>query len=370
MSDHAEEDAETTTSATRRQDSSSSSHHQHQYHHSHNRYSSSPQYYDDCNDSDDLPSSLLLFRSPTQRLTRRTTQARIDMPVKSSAYLCGLLAGVAQAGVFNPYDRALYLSVKEKRKFLAWQNWKAPYNGFFQTIGGRALSGGLYFPLEHYFLHLIRPHDPHQHNHHHHDTSSSSDTMSASYSPQHFIAGTAAGAANAIVLNPLSAIKYKVWGRETNQGMWAEAVGMLHKAGGLRPFWNGLLPTLYRDVVFGGCYTYLRFRLLRTGWLDQQWQANVLAAALATIASGPFNYVRNIQYGTRSHERALSTYMILQDLWWEVSQETKWHRKLHLLQLRLRIGWGTARVALGMSLGHTVYDILQDQITTRTKLFF
>ena len=290
-------------------------------------------------------------------LIRRTTQARIEMPVKSSAYFCGLLAGVAQAGIFNPYDRALYLSVKENRSFLSWQNWKSPYSGFFQSIGGRALQGGLYFPLEHYFLHLIRPH--HQ---------GAPGTMSASYSPQHFIAGTAAGAANAIVLNPLSAIKYRTWQREVSQGMWREALGMLQKAGNLRPFWNGLLPTLYRDVAFGGCYTYLRFHIQRVGRLEQ-WQANILAAACATIVSGPFNYVRNIQYGTRSQERALSTWSILVDLWWEAAGQKDLVRRVRFIMTRLRMGWGTARVALGMSLGHTIYDMLQDQISKTRVLF-
>lgn len=291
-----------------------------------------------------------LSQLPVARLARRSTQARIDMPVSSSAYLCGLLAGVAQAGVFNPYDRALYLSVTYDRSFLSWQNWKAPYTGFFQSIGGRALAGGLYFPLEHYFLHLIRPHG------------NGGGTMtSASYSTEHFIAGTSAGAANAIVLNPLSAIKYRTWRREVSRGMWAEASRMLHKAGGLRPFWNGLLPTLYRDVTFGGVYTFLRFRIQACGQLDQ-WQANCLAAALATIASGPFNYVRNIQYGTKSREKALSTWMILKDLWWQTAEQDSLQRRIQFLTTKLRIGWGTIRVSLGMSLGHTIYDLLHDHL--------
>ena len=284
-------------------------------------------------------------------LTRKTTQARIEMPVKSTAYLCGLLAGVTQAGIFSPYDRALYLSVKENRSFLSWKNWQSPYNGFFQSIGGRALSGGLYFPLEHFFLHLVAPLD-HSHG----------AIMSPSFSPQHLFAGIAAGAANAVVLNPLSAIKYRTWSRIENRGMWNEAMGMLHKAGGLRPFWNGLYPTLYRDVVFGGCYTYLRFKIQRVSSLEQ-WQANIFAAALATIASGPFNYVRNIQYATKSRERALSTWMILHDLWWDAVKQPSLRQRAQFILTRLRIGWGTARVALGMSLGHSVYDLLHDQLT-------
>lgn len=60
------------------------------------------------------------------------------------SFLCGFVAGVAQAGIFNPFDRALYLSVKHHRPFLSYQNFFQPYSGFLQSVGGRALSGGLY----------------------------------------------------------------------------------------------------------------------------------------------------------------------------------------------------------------------------------
>jgi hypothetical protein len=81
----------------------------------------------------------------------------IAQPVSSPSLLilCGLFAGIAQAGVFNPYDRALYLSVRDNRPFLHSSNWHNPYTGFLQSISGRAIQGGLYFPLEHYFLHTL-----------------------------------------------------------------------------------------------------------------------------------------------------------------------------------------------------------------------
>ena len=278
------------------------------------------------------------------RLKHRATLRPIPDPVDYSSFVCGLLAGVAQAGIFNPYDRALYLSVKDHRPFLSWQNWKAPYSGFFQSISSRALSGGLYFPLEHFFLHLMDPDESH-----------------ARYN---FLAGTAAGAMNACVLNPLSAIKYKTWGREQNRGMWTEATGMLQKSGSLRPFLNGLRSTIYRDVVFGGCYTWTRLQI--QWWFQlqpqEQWMANLVAASLATIASGPFNYVRNIQYSTKSSQRSPCTTQVLKDLMHQTKQFSSSYEQLHFLQQRLRIGWGTARVAMGIAFGHAVYDWLHVNI--------
>lgn len=301
-------------------------------------------YDDDEKDREQMKQSSALMH---QRLSRRATQEAVIAPLERSSLLCGLLAGVAQAGVFNPYDRALYLSVKEHRRFLSFQNWQSPYTGFFQSIGGRALSGGLYFPLEHFFLRCF--------------ADQAEENSIARYN---FVAGTAAGAANACVLNPLSAIKYKTWGRDVSRGMLKEAGRMISKAGSARPLFNGLTPTLYRDVVFGGCYTWLRLQI--QWWFElepnQQFLGNFVAAGLATIVSGPFNYVRNIQYSTSSRVRADSTWRVLKALSEQVREQPNVADKLHLLQNRLRIGWGTARVAMGMSFAHGVYNWLLENL--------
>lgn len=41
--------------------------------------------------------------------------------------LCGLTSGLVQAFVFNPWDRALYLSVKNDINFLSINNFKQPF---------------------------------------------------------------------------------------------------------------------------------------------------------------------------------------------------------------------------------------------------
>jgi Mitochondrial carrier protein len=292
-------------------------------------------------------------------ISRRSTilqeEGPIAEPTHSTSFICGLLAGIAQAGVFNPYDRALYLSVRDNRKFLHPINWYNPYTGFVQSISGRAIQGGLYFPLEHYFLHTL--------NDRYSNTSKSKDG-----DPRlNFLAGTAAGAVNAVLLNPISAVKYKTWGREVNNGIFHEVIGMIRKSGfSIRPFYNGVIPTVMRDVVFGGTYTWLRLQIKIWFSLSnqQQWMGNFVAAGLATILSGPFNYVRTIQFATRSHEIAPSTIHILKNLMNETlskDHETVFSR-LQFLQNKLRIGWGTARVAIGMAFAHSVYNWLHDTI--------
>jgi hypothetical protein len=299
-------------------------------------------------DNDETAKALASTTLYRPSLRRRPTQGPIRRPADYSSLASGLIAGICQAGVFNPYDRALYLSVKENRSFLTFANWNSPYTGFLQSLGGRALSGGLYFPIEHFCLRFLN--------------SNESNPRS------NFLAGTAAGACNAILLNPLTTIKYKTWSRPVNKGMIREAIDMLRKSqGSPRPFFNGLVPTLYRDIVFGGCYTWLRLQMQWWFTLEtrEQWKANVLAAGLATIVSGPFNYARNIQYATSSGEKQPSVYRVLYDLEQAVMREQGIVQKLTLIQNRLRIGWGTARVALGMAFAHSIYDALQEQLRQR-----
>jgi hypothetical protein len=57
-----------------------------------------------------------------QEETRRSARCKF-----SSNVLAGTGVGVLQSVLFNPWDRALYLSVKEKRPFLLRANFAHPY---------------------------------------------------------------------------------------------------------------------------------------------------------------------------------------------------------------------------------------------------
>ena len=263
--------------------------------------------------------------------------------VDKNSVLCGLAAGVCQAAVFSPYDRALYLSLTNRTPFLSPENFRRPFTGLTQSVGGKALSGGLYFPLEQFFFRQFHADLPHNNS-----------------KLRNFLSGTAAGGLNAMILNPLSAIKYKTWSRISyNRGMFREALNMLQK-GGSSVFYKGLASTLARDVTFGGCYTFIRLQLQWAGSLphEHQWMANLVAAAMATIVSGPFNLARNVQYSTKSAQTAPTTAQVLIELAQETRDlEGKRQQAEHLMK-RLRIGWGTARVATGMAFGHWCYDSL------------
>ncbi|CAB9519358.1 expressed unknown protein [Seminavis robusta] len=285
-----------------------------------------------------------------RQFTQSTTIHNVDTEpieaasVDAKSIACGLASGVMQAGLYSPYDRALYLSMTNRTPFLSMDNFKSPFVGLSQSIGGRALSGGLYFPLEQFFFQQFHP-----------ATAAAGPRDNSKI--RNFLAGTAAGALNAMILNPLSAIKYKTWSRMYNRGMFEEAFSMLQK-GGRGVFYRGLTSTLLRDIHFGGCYTFIRLQLQWSWSLqnEHQWFANLIAAALATIVSGPFNLARNVQYATKSSEIAPTTLQVLQELIRETKAMQGTRQRTSFLVERLRLGWGTARVATGIAFGHWVYD--------------
>eukprot|EP00035_Acanthoeca_spectabilis_P031897 m.16176 g.16176 ORF g.16176 m.16176 type:complete len:393 (-) comp5021_c0_seq1:366-1544(-) len=275
-----------------------------------------------------------MHTAPAASLTRDkrrdpTTVASYDAAV---AFSCGLASGVVQAGLFNPYDRALYLTVYHKRPFLTKENFRSPYQGFLQVVWIRAISGGLFYPLEDFF---IRHLDAHQ--------------------TAPLAAGSLAGIFSSGILNPLQAVKYRTWGKQDPKAVWHEAARMWRN-GGWAPFMNGLWPRVARDTLFGATYTSLRFR-----WADDAPEGytmitNTAAAATATVVSGPLNYVQNIQYGTSSRETQLTIRQALRALVQEAAGQPTLHTKVGLIQDRLRIGWGTVRVAVGMAFGNLLYD--------------
>jgi hypothetical protein len=125
------------------------------------------------------------------------TEIQSGLKRRTKQLNCGLISGLLQAAVFNPWDRALYLSVMYQRPFLHKENFLHPMRGVMQTIVQRAISGGLYFPLEEIFEENI--------NRYILDNYEPNATQLPRY--VHFIAGIMAGATNGIIINPFTSVK-------------------------------------------------------------------------------------------------------------------------------------------------------------------
>ena len=309
-----------------------------------------------------------------------------------SSASCGVLSGMLVTGLLNPWDRALYLSVTHRRAFLHRENFIRPYQGLSQTLVQRSLSTGLYFPLEDLF-------------------------MSVFQSP--VMAGQVAGLANGLLLNPLACVKYQIWGHcEPNRAFMQQARSMMRN-GGAAVFFRGAPATCLRDSVFGATFSGLRrgrgardsgqeggrsagerenakesagvdrndaadldsanhFKksvagptnagtdvvslavravMPAPGSAGNNFVVNMAAAAAGTVLSSPFNYLRNIQFARSAKKEAQTMPVIMQSLRDEVAAARGAFAKASIIQGRLRIGWGTLRVASGMAIGAHFYDM-------------
>eukprot|EP01126_Amoeba_proteus_P000650 TRINITY_DN10180_c0_g2_i1.p1 TRINITY_DN10180_c0_g2~~TRINITY_DN10180_c0_g2_i1.p1 ORF type:complete len:316 (+),score=51.00 TRINITY_DN10180_c0_g2_i1:80-949(+) len=264
--------------------------------------------------------------------------------------LAGLTSGVIQAGLFNPWDRALYLAVQHRRNFLMWDNFTSPFRGFCQAVVQRTLSGGLYFVLQDLCKGFVK--------------NFRGDEETSVFDP--FMIGCTAGALNGMLLNQLAVVKYQAW-NDRNGISFLGAVRHLYKNGGTKVFFKGMWVTGARDMIFGSTYEVVRIFLQHSFpkkdtflGVSSQLCSNLVAGCVATVLSSPVNYVRTMKYSTPAHENVPSALRILADLW-KSSESPTLFRRTKILQDRLKIGWGTARVGCGMAFGQYVFD--------RTKFF-
>ena len=74
-----------------------------------------------------------------------------------------------------------------------------------------------------------------------------------------FCIGVSAGSMSGVLTNSISAIKYHMWGQDNRSGL--SSVNEMWSSGGFRPFFKGTYSTMMRDIVFGGTYEVLRYRI-------------------------------------------------------------------------------------------------------------
>merc|ERR1711959_198321 len=168
-----------------------------------------------------------------------------------------------------------------------------------------------------------------------------------------------AGACNGIILNPLSAVRYECWGKQ-NPKLVATAARMW-SSGGARSFVKGTAPTVLRDVVFGGVFSGTRHTIASSkrdqeGAPAQGFVVDMISAAAATVLSGPMNYCRNMIYAPPPEIKPATAWQHLGRLHQEAMAEPTLLARCALVQQRLRIGWGTMRVAVGMATGAQLFD--------------
>jgi len=217
----------------------------------------------------------------------------------------------------------------------------------------RAIANGLYFPLEEIFRDLVR---------------SNLDSQSIFKPWGTLIAGTLAGSSYGFLMNPISSIKYHYWGRAEcgKENFLSTAIGM-YRQGGFKLFFVGTTATVLRDLIFGGVFSLLRHDILISKSTDNNrssrskrdrmnaFAIDVISASTATVLSSPLNYVRDMHYSMSVKPKSI--FRQLCSLWEESMLEKTTFHQCVLLQRKLRIGWGTARVGCGMAFGSFFYTL-------------
>lgn len=262
----------------------------------------------------------------------------------------GLTTGIFCAGLFHPIDRALYLSQKEKKPFFLKENFKFAYHGIQQTIVQRAITSGIYYTMQGEAKTHLQPLLLNYGIQAHHSS---------------FFVGLFAGCVCGAMSNGVSAIKYHTWGHESRS--FFSSVCEMWSHGGSKAFLKGTGATITRDIVFGCVYEVVR-QSVRTQLPKStpdltDFGSNTFAGGLATIASDPFHYARNVQYSTPPHEKPPTTLAILKKL----SDESTQHRhlpfgRLQFFQKTLKIGPSTLRASVSMAVGQAVFDATRSQM--------
>jgi hypothetical protein len=277
-----------------------------------------------------------------------------------SGLSCGFIAGLLTAGLLNPWDRALYLSVKEARSFFHPLNWTSPYHGFTQALFQRVATSGMYFPLEQWCIVAL----------------TDNGLLATRPGSRGWIAGCMAGSINGVLFNWIAAVKYASWGRAEHERSFRQTAGSLWRRGGIKPFLRGTVATIMRDVVFGGAFSGVRGALLaRTeqsrhvhhsshgngvlGGEVQTFLCNFGAAGAGTVFSSPLNYARNMQYATPAGKPCKTAMQLLKELQTDATSRGSMLDAGLYANTRLRVGWGTLRVATGMAVTANLFDRCQ-----------
>jgi hypothetical protein len=272
---------------------------------------------------------------------------RTSIQSLSPSYLAGLVSGLSNAGLFNWYDKALYESMKHNRPFLHLDNFRNPWQGFQAAIVGRVLSYGMFFPI-----------------------AESCENFYKSYSDNpeivRFLSSQSTGMLICLPLAPISAIKYRMWG--SHHGYIDTSIKMYHH-GGMVPFFQGIVPTLWRDCCWASAFVFTKHHgveLVRSFDFGEgsyaaliksscEFSAVTMAGMIATAASSPFNYVRNLVYSSHHSKKIPGVWKSIGILFCEARTQREMSY-FGFLQHRLNVGFGTARVAIGMAVSNKIYE--------------
>lgn len=243
----------------------------------------------------------------------------------------GIITGCISTVLFNPVDRALYLTVKNNTPIYHKSCWKNPYSGMHQALYSRIIGYGLYYPINDLFKNI--------------------------YPNNLFASSLCTGFTTTLLNHPINIIKMSNWNNNLiSSGLFSLGCQLKNKYG-LPIFIKGLQYTLARDVIF----SCLFFNFLKTKQFSENNFVNgTTGAMIAAIITSPINYYRNATFFDLSQTKNFT--IITKELYLEIhgkQQNSSSLKKIyHLFHNKFNVGYGTLRVSIGMSFSKLLYDYL------------
>ena len=172
--------------------------------------------------------------------------------------ISGLATGLMTAILFNPIDKAIYVSTTKNISIYNKEVWSKCFKGTLNTTLTRLITSGLYFT----FL----------------------DKLSIVYSP--FQTAFLTSFACNLLTNPIQLVKFHSW---YNNITLKESYNSIYRNYGIRGFGIGFVPILLRDMFFN--YSYLSFKK------KDDHLHNLSIITLSLICVSPLNLIKNKKYG-------------------------------------------------------------------------
>lgn len=306
--------------------------------------------------------------------TRNKDVITIKLPINVN-WAAALAVGVATGIGFHPIDLAFYRrsieKIKDRQSLFTPKYWAEPTTGLRNTVYQRIISNGIYFALQGELNSRLLPIMKNEWHY--------SDKVSA------IGIGLLAGAATGFFSNASYAVKFYTFTHKP-KGKPLENALRMWKQGGPRPFLNGIYPGVMRDATFGLFYEFTNLILDKHFVIKIQNQipdenkktkdfiyfsSRFFSASLATAASSPWNYARNMQFKTSPQKKA----PLVLDIWcaaWTESKKTlkASSKKTHLNQTMIKpsyfprvmffatifnVGLGTLRNSAGFAIQQLLF---------------
>lgn len=180
--------------------------------------------------------------------------------------ISGVSTGIISAILFNPLDKAIYISTTKNISIFNRNAWHNMYSGVSYTIMTKLITSGLYFAYIDYY--------------------------SKQYNSNAEIALITTICCS--ITNPIQLVKFNSW---YNGILIKTSANNIIKNYGYKGFGIGIAPLLLRDFIFN--YIYLTFKK------KDDHINNILTISGTLIVVSPINVIKNKKYALNENIKSI-----------------------------------------------------------------